>query len=37
MSVSHFPNGNRDNSMDCLEGQRKVVDNFKSDNWGNKI
>ncbi len=29
-SISHFPIENRKASMDCLEGQRKVAENFKS-------
>ncbi len=27
--ISHFPIKNRKASMDCLEGQSKVVENFK--------
>ena len=28
--ISHFPIENRKASMDCLEGQSKVAENFKS-------
>ncbi len=29
-TISHFPIENRKASMDCLEGQSKVAENFKS-------
>ena len=29
-TISHFPIENRKASRDCLEGQRKVAENFKS-------
>ncbi len=30
LAISHFPIENRKASMDCLEGQSKVAENFKS-------
>ncbi len=35
--ISHFPIENRKASMDCLEGQRKVAENYKGNNWSKKL